>query len=355
MVNSMPAKDLTLATVRGLAIILVIYGHVIQRSILATGGDFFASAAFKAVYAFHMPLFFFISGYSLVFSLGRKSILDVFLARCRSLLVPYAIWGILGVMTMSALDVISGKAVSILHWPLAFADELLWHPVIWFLFSLFVVSAVLLCSIKLQERLGFWAFGLVYLLLMGIAPNQNFALYYVQWFYLFYLAGYLFNRYGPAAREWRMPPAVFIGALFAFTGLVSFWGRNDYIYINRMAFTLEQAGTQVLRLVYRYCVAGLGIALMFHIGAYLARTGLRGFLIEIGVYSLGIYLLQRYIVEGFYAKAAGWIHGHFISDPLLLSFFLAPALALVFVCLCWFLVRSLTRRYPALGAVLFGR
>ncbi len=351
----MLAKDHTLATVRGLAIILVIYGHVIQRSILAAGGDFFASAAFKAVYAFHMPLFFFISGYSIVFSLGRKSILDVFKARCRSLLVPYAIWGALGVMTMSLLDVIAGKAVNILHWPVALADELLWHPVIWFLFTLFAACGLLLSSIKLQERLGLWAFALVYLGLMGIASNQSFALYYVQWFYLFYLAGYLFNRYGPVTRDWRMRPVVFAGVLFAFTALVLLWGKNDYIYVNRMIFTREQFGVQALRLVYRYCAGGLGIALIFHIGAYLARTRVQAFLIEIGVYSLGIYLLQRYIVEGLYARLAGRMPVGLMADTWSLAWFLAPAATLVFVCLCWSLVRALTRRDPVLGAVLFGR
>ena len=133
----MQNKNFAISTVRGLAIALVVYGHVIQRSMAVKGEDFFLNPAFKVIYMFHMPLFFFISGYLLAFSLSRRSVHEAFQIRCRTLLGPYLSWSILGVFSLYIVNSIDGKSGAVnLLWDLF--NQMLFNPMIWFLFTLFV-------------------------------------------------------------------------------------------------------------------------------------------------------------------------------------------------------------------------
>lgn len=79
----MANRNTTIDILKGIAIILVVYGHVIQRSMSPYEIDAHLNPVFKLIYTFHMPLFFFLSGYAMVFSLNRRGILDIFKDRCQ--------------------------------------------------------------------------------------------------------------------------------------------------------------------------------------------------------------------------------------------------------------------------------
>lgn len=78
---------------RGIGIVLVVVGHVV-------GGTGQRSAIFNAIYLFHMPLFFALSGYLHSF----KSSKFLALARAKSLIVPYICY----VLIFSMLEVFYG-------------------------------------------------------------------------------------------------------------------------------------------------------------------------------------------------------------------------------------------------------
>lgn len=85
------SRDVRLDIYRGLAIMLVVFGHGIQDRV----PDFDRNMAFKAIYMFHMPLFFYICG--MVYGLkshvlsGAEIGLSV-LRRATQLLFPFIIW-----------------------------------------------------------------------------------------------------------------------------------------------------------------------------------------------------------------------------------------------------------------------
>ena len=74
----MTNKNPTIDIAKGLAIILVVYGHVIEHSMAPASQDFFQNPVFKITYTFHMPLFVFISGYLMAYSLNRNSVRKMF-------------------------------------------------------------------------------------------------------------------------------------------------------------------------------------------------------------------------------------------------------------------------------------
>jgi fucose 4-O-acetylase-like acetyltransferase len=191
----MEHKNLTVSTARGLAILLVVYGHILQRSMMVQGQDFFLNPVFKLIYTFHMPLFFFISGYLIAFTLSRRNIADALKMRFKSLFIPFLSWGVLGILTNEVLNIIDGRNLAILGFPENWVQQLLLCPFVWFLFTLFVLSSLLLLSIYLEKRMGGISFILVYFLILIIPFNEYFYLYYIKWFYLFYMAGYFINRW----------------------------------------------------------------------------------------------------------------------------------------------------------------
>src|SRR3989339_391883 len=185
----MRLRDRSIDVIKGLAIILVVCGHIIQRNSVLISDDFFLNPVFKWIYSFHMPLFVFLGGYLMADSLERKSGKEVFYSRLNSLLVPFFVWSVLGIITNYALDLVDGKkTVGCFLW--SAVDQLALNPAVWFLSTLFLSSVLLLFSVQLQKRFGMTVPLIVVVLLWLVPWNQYAGIYYVQWFYPFYLAGY---------------------------------------------------------------------------------------------------------------------------------------------------------------------
>lgn len=82
---------------KGLAIFLVVAGHFIQQHVW--GGESENNVLVRIIYTFHMPLFFFLSGY--VSWLSPKSYFTFFKNKCRSILLPYISWSLLYLLILS--------------------------------------------------------------------------------------------------------------------------------------------------------------------------------------------------------------------------------------------------------------
>lgn len=351
----MKNKNLTIDIARGLAIILVVYGHVIEHSVaLWNPSDFFQNPVFKIIYTFHMPLFVFISGYLMAYSLNRNSVKDVFKSRCKSLLVPFITLGILGTIVTYVLNFIFWHHTSRVDLGVDLANQLLVKPSIWFLLTLFVVSGLLCLSVKCEKLWGKISFVLIYLMVMFVPLNNFSVLYYIKWFYLFYLAGYFFNK-----SNFKIPPQasktmILLAALIIFAWLVSFWNRNDYIYINKMEIVPNHFFEGVLRLVYRYILGFLGIMIAFFAAAYLSKTKAGTWLGDIGVYSLDIYIIQMFILEGIYPRWVYKAHIYLDFNSPFILYIIAPLLTMFFISICMLISMLIIRKNHLLNRLLLG-
>jgi fucose 4-O-acetylase-like acetyltransferase len=126
---------------RGIGIFLVVLGHVLigldDHGILtgsATPGALTLSrAAIKWIYAFHMPLFFFLSG-TLAERLVRKPFGDVLSTRLRTIAWPYVVWSLFQESLRELTGISQGSAHD--WW------RILYKPMMqfWFLYVLFFLS-----------------------------------------------------------------------------------------------------------------------------------------------------------------------------------------------------------------------
>lgn len=126
-------------TMRGIAMVMVIYGHI-------DGGSFVG----KFVYLFHVPAFFFLSGY--LFN-PSVSLGTYFQKRICRLLVPFVLFGSTVILINWAGHIVMGSTYDALHY---FKDMLLQvrgtDSRIWFLPCLFLAESIMMLAFKVKQR-----------------------------------------------------------------------------------------------------------------------------------------------------------------------------------------------------------
>jgi len=256
--------------IKGVAIILVVYGHVIQGAAyggLLGGWKFFPiSEAF--IYSFHMPAFFFVSGMLAGRSLEKGA--GAFVRdRLKTLAWPYVIWSII-----DALSVVTFRRFyhHPSETPLADLLTILWNPHgFWFLFVLFW-SEIVLCVLQRISP----PFLLVVLSAIRIAfPNTGIdALDKLFAFLPFLIGGYwLGTGIGRVARSRLL--VIGLGTLaFQCVAIAGGWQRFESIKL-LLGFTGTFALISLGMLLKRgrvydwFCVAGTASLAIFLLHPYL--------------------------------------------------------------------------------------
>jgi fucose 4-O-acetylase-like acetyltransferase len=150
------ARRADIEAAKGLAILLVVFGHLVARQDPA--GVSWYEPLRRAVYAFHMPLFLYLSGlvaaYSGFLHHPRAALRTLAAARARRLLVPFFGLGamiVLGKLTAEHLMFVDNAPKGMLAGLLALVWDTGNSPAlsIWYLFVLFIVS---LGSVWLLDR-----------------------------------------------------------------------------------------------------------------------------------------------------------------------------------------------------------
>jgi fucose 4-O-acetylase-like acetyltransferase len=161
--------------VKGFAILLVVFGHLVAR--VGPQDEHWYEPARRAVYAFHMPLFLYLSGLVAVYSGAvlrpPAAWAGVVRARARRLLVPF--FGV-GLLVVGA-KLLFRNVILVDNAPAGLASglaDLVWHTAaspalsVWYLFVLFVVSST--CLVFLAGRPARLPAFLAVLLLLYVLP-----------------------------------------------------------------------------------------------------------------------------------------------------------------------------------------
>jgi peptidoglycan/LPS O-acetylase OafA/YrhL len=144
--QTMPRRQ-DIDSAKGFAILLVVFGHIVARADPAGVGWY--EPLRRAVYAFHMPFFLYLSGLVAVLSgmvlAPRSAWAGIIVARARRLLLPFFGLGLLIVMGKC----VAARFIVVDHVPrglLMGIADLFWHTAaspavsIWYLLVLFTVS-----------------------------------------------------------------------------------------------------------------------------------------------------------------------------------------------------------------------
>ena len=132
---------------KGLGILLVVFGHVLRG--VVTSGVIVPTPAIVHldtwIYAFHMPLFFFLSGLFLAHSATKPSAEFVW-DKLSSIAYPYIVWSTITLAIKSPLGEYVARPRTLLDFPDIFARPI---EQFWFLYALFLITIILGFLLKL--------------------------------------------------------------------------------------------------------------------------------------------------------------------------------------------------------------
>nr|WP_305881664.1 acyltransferase family protein [Bradyrhizobium sp. CCGUVB23] len=136
-------RDLSFDFAKGILIILVIVGHLLQYVIIRAD-EYWYSAYFKSIYMFHMPLFMALSGYLSSGALLRKAFARSVKDRAVQLLLPMLFWcTFTEAAKLAAFSPAPSVASGVLDFSREFAGT---YWFIWATFASFVVVGLLIVA-----------------------------------------------------------------------------------------------------------------------------------------------------------------------------------------------------------------
>ena len=319
------SRDAFLDIAKGLAIILVVVGHVIQGS----SEKFDDLLWFRVIYSFHMPLFVFLSGAVAAIAFRSDSIQDGIgsaLKRAQTkiskasirLLLPFLAWCVINQLIYHHSDSVISALILAFRRP----DTALWFLLAIFycivLASIFEIAFSVLnllfqkvglktvSKVLCDGRIQIILMILIWWLIREYTPRGA-GVGLLRPYFIYYLLGIGFYQYiYLKLSTWKYLPAWII-----FIGLIPFWSRTAVDNVDGLM--LIPSG-----LIYFYAglVALSGSLVILSVAKWISETEIkpiRNFLILCGQLSLGIYALH-YFFLGYSPK---------VIAPLLISIVLA--------------------------------
>lgn len=161
-------RDVTIDALKGLAAFLVVLGHIVTY-------DTEFHRLYNVIYSFHMPLFMFLSGCTVVLSYRRNEGSDAAYLGKRfvNIMLPYLVWAFL-------LPLLSAGSLSKVNWNAVLQKTFVTNRMFWFLPVLYGLIVVYLCwqrcrnwlrsklpGFREDERAGFLPDSLSCVLVVG--------------------------------------------------------------------------------------------------------------------------------------------------------------------------------------------
>jgi fucose 4-O-acetylase-like acetyltransferase len=283
--------------VKGIAIILVVYGHTAQgmthRGWWVGPG---ASFSHTFVYSFHMPAFFFVSGLFVTGSIAKRGSRHFTIDKLKTILYPYVLLAIVGV----ALEPLIGRfkfETRPFRWNI-FLVNLADGQASWFLFVLFFCLMLALVTVRVPAWLRFLVAALVGMTAPLAIPGVSEVLHE----FCFLAAGMWVGHHIDSLEQIRLSTAA-----VGFVVLAALQAIVVYIF-----------GVSVLGR-WIYIPAGLtGVAGLFLLAKLLDKHWIGDGLVWVGRASLAVFLLSAFAQGATREVLLRVFHTHEFRSQLLL-------------------------------------
>ena len=333
---------------KGLGIILVVFAHTLVPRLRDT------SAAIKFIwifiYNFHMPLFFFVSGWLFEKNLPRYTDkLKFTLSKSRLLMLPYLMFSLFAyavVIVSLQIPALAGVLAGGGYGAPTFKDAVLgilfyFNHVdqhLWFVYSLFIVFTVNILLPRLMKN-RYMLIALLALYVSKAFVHYPAILDYTASDLVFFsLARVMFA----AKRE----PVLSSPLKFAAT-LVIFITANcvySVFYVTQM----PGGAVKIILYITRAICSAAGIVTVCTMSDFVSKTKLKEFFTEIGMYSYDIYLIHApFLVSG--------LMGILLAYTRLFAPVCCAAVTVIGIALPYALSRFIIRKIPPLAYILLGQ
>lgn len=326
-------RDRSIDILRGIAVVLVIWGHVIQ-ALSADTVDFFENPVFKVIYSFHMPLFMLISGYLFYISLSKRSIKEMMFNRIQKLLFPILIWNTINYAVHILVEWLYHKTLILSL--RGFVNSLC---NLWFLWAVLAASIIVTIAWKCLPGKFKFVGLLLFSPLCLLFPYR----WQVVWMYPYFIIGFLWCKYKNCFYD-RIKKFRYF-ALPVYLLLILFYDKRHYIYISEISPLHSEYGFmgQIGIDLYRWGIGLVGSITMalivekiINVKGILERIMVK--VEDLGKNSLQIYVLQsvllEYLFSFFYQEIVNVSGKNVLTyNAVLFQIFWAPLLT-IFFCFC---------------------
>ena len=257
------------------AIFCVCFGHCIQHLITVNPPE---NNVFRFIYSFHMPLFMCIVGY---FMFNKNNNIDVkssISKKFRQLILPAISFWLL-------FSIIRGFPQGLMFFN-AFSNY-------WFLTCAFICSSIYILANYASNKWGGYTFWVILSLVIGllIIPYNVFRLYPA------FLTGVLIHKYESFLNKYSRQITEISTILFILMFLFlkpDFYGPQNFEKFQNIIIT----GYHLLYRIVIGSVASLAlISICICLKNFFSKNKLLFKLSKIGTYTLGIYVIQNFIIE----------------------------------------------------------
>ncbi|MED4154766.1 acyltransferase family protein [Priestia aryabhattai] len=302
--NITTQRNRTLDLIKGIAIILVVFGHSIQYG---SGEEFYSSKAyfeywfFQLIYSFHMPLFMLVSGYLFYYTVKKYSIKTLLISRFTKLIFPIVAWSTI---------------LFCIKFPHMFPQEgnfglleIIKNYVSMTIYNLWFIWAVFYCSITVIIVNKFFrdsilVYGIIGVIMLVTPDIYNSNLY--KFMYPYFILAYLFSKYKLILKVSQLSKRskgwIGIITLIMYFGLFSFYNYNIFIYTTGITLLEKNISSQLAIDIYRWLIGLLGSGCMIGIGTLLigkkfSVVSINNILQSLGKNSIGIYIISTMFIN----------------------------------------------------------
>nr|WP_283806892.1 nodulation factor fucose acetyltransferase NolL [Bradyrhizobium sp. ORS 285] len=281
-------RDLSLDFTKGVLIVLVIVGHLIQYIIYRDDG-FWCSPYFKWIYMFHMPLFMAISGYLSCRALLQKSLACAVWDRALQLLLPMLFW-------CAVLETVKLAAFPSPHDATGFSLALLYDVVgtYWFVWAAFICFLFVKLLLIFDRSLPLLL--LLSVVAVELTPLTISIVPLIKYTYPFFCLGFAFSQSRAHWTRMRGGYKLLLIAFVYIAACASFlvWHRDTYVY-NNLALVRDLISAKSVLLMLFGSAAASAIMSEFLSRCWRLGRSTRVFrfiAIDIGQSTLLLYLIQ---------------------------------------------------------------
>ncbi|UQR61372.1 acyltransferase family protein [Bradyrhizobium sp. C-145] len=336
-------RDLALDFTKGVLIILVIVGHLIQY-ILYRNEGFWDSACFKWIYMFHMPLFMATSGYLSCRAVLGKSFTQAIGDRAMQLLLPMLFWySLLEAVKLTVFPRPAGVPDYVLQFLNDFAGTY------WFVWAAFICF-ILAKTISIFSHSSPWAL-FVSVIVVVLAPLTFSIFPLIKYTYPFFCLGFSFaqsrERWTSIMRSHRL----FLTMSVSITAMVCFlaWRNDTYVY-NNLAFVQDLQSAKNVFLMFLGSAAASAVMIEVLLRAW--NIGRSNRVVRFIAAKLGPSTLVLYLIQGTVFRLMDSIQYAEFWDPTMRS--AAAAFLGTMIVAVALAVRWTVRDIPYLSQLMLG-
>lgn len=309
--TSSKPRNVYLDFMKGILILLVLLGHVIQYGSgteYLTEGLYWDNWIMKGIYSFHMPLFMVISGYLSYGSFKRKGAVNAFEIRLKKLIKPILAWIpiVIGVNCMFNAQPISFRGVI-----RTFLTDF------WFLWAVLIATGYMILFERIPQkmRIGFY---FISFLIAFFSPDILWLNAY-KFVVPYFVVGFVCARNSVSLT----PPRKILsfGLLCTWIVLMLFYSTEHYVYLTKFSIFGKPFGViwleQLIIDVYRYIVGFVGCGAILFIGRYIWHrleklSWASNKILWLGRHSIAVYILSTYMFTDVVARITATWHPNII-------------------------------------------